>query len=236
MPSEMAWIPDPSDLVTIGEVKFLSVGFNHSTLGLLCGTQQRLRCNSFLDAMAASRNRACEEAVDKVVTEVFGHTENYAKTKLNMLRLRVVQEHSSKLPGTVEVKVPNEAAHVTAVFETDKRRRVAVKCDTETLNIMVEGVVTAAKISDRKKPRSQDDVRFLYPEVKMHRQRDTPYVRFLDADGQWRFRFGKSPAESSRPRDIHLHEEAMVLHEFFIHNHHVPIGAADEGQSEIGND
>lgn len=238
LPPEMAWIPDSSDLVAIGEERYLAVGFNHASLGLLCVTPRQLRCNSFLAALAPSRKSACGEAVDKIVIEVVGATDNCAKPKLNTLRLRVLQEHSSKLPATVEVQVHMEDARVPAVFESDKRRGgVAVKCVTETLNIMEEGVVAAAQISNRKKPRLHDVFRFDFPEVKMRRQRDTPNVKFLDADGQLRYHFGRSqPKNNARARDVQLHEETIQLHELLIANHHAPADAADGGRSDPDNE
>ena len=146
------------------------------------------------------------------------------------MRLRVLQEHASKLLATSEEQVPMEDAEVTAAFESDKRRRVAVKCDTETLNIIVTGVRESASCALRKKPRRQDAVRFDFPEVKMHQKRDQPYVKFLDAGGLWRYRFGRGkPEDSAIPRDVHLHQEAIELHEFFLANHHAPADAADDG-------
>ena len=64
----------------------------------------------------------------------------------------------------------------------------------------------------------------------MHQQRDQPYIKFIDADGQWRYRFGKgNPEDDASPRDVHLQAEAIELHEFFIANHHAPADAADDG-------
>ena len=228
---ELAWIPDSSDIVRIGGADYLSIAFQMGGLAHLCfGDRGALRCNSFLDALIAARNRACEAAVDKVVAEVFGVATNYSRTKLRALRLRVLQEYASRLPATVEVQVPMEQERITAAFESDKRRRVAVKCDTETLNIIVTGVRESASCALRKKPRRQDAVRFDFPEVKMHQKREQPYVKWLDADGVCRYRFGRAkPEDDATPQDVHLQQEASELHEFFLANHHAPADAADDG-------
>ena len=167
MPPELAWIPDSSDLVTIGEDTYLSVAFWGSAAGhlsTLCfGDKQQMRCNAFLDALLAAHNRACEEAVGIVVMEVFGAAANYARTKLQALRLRVLQEYASRLPTTVEVQEPMEEERIIVIFESDKRRRVAIKCDTETVNIIVAGVAAAASCAQRKKPRRHFQVDFPAP-------------------------------------------------------------------------
>ena len=71
----------------------------------------------------------------------------------------------------------------------------------------------------------------------MHPQRDQPYIKFVDADGQWRYRFGKGkPEDNAIPRDVHLHQEAIELHEFFLANHNAPADAADDGADATGDD
>ena len=71
----------------------------------------------------------------------------------------------------------------------------------------------------------------------MHQKRGQPYIKFLDADGQWRYRFGKGkPEDDAIPRDVHLQAEVIELHELFIANHHVPADAADDGDASDDHD
>ena len=64
----------------------------------------------------------------------------------------------------------------------------------------------------------------------MHQNREQPYVKWLDADGVCRYRFGRAKSKDDAiPQDVHLQQEASELHEFFLANHHAPADAADDG-------
>ena len=230
MPQSLAWTPPDAMITSVdGHGTFVILHCTDAGLSSLCGVS--LRCNKFLDDLLLARNEACDNALEALVATHFTvDTDATSQTKLRALRTRFLQEHPAALPHVVEFNV--HGLQLTTPYESDKRRRVAVQMEGDTLTSIVKAIVQEVGTNDRlKKPRSHNQLHLPYPEVHVNSKRNTLYVKYEDADGRERYHAKK--LEDDEDDVLRTAEE---LHAFYLEHNCRPQAAPASADDAVSGE
>jgi hypothetical protein len=215
----LAWSPQSSGSITFVKEfgAFLSIASGDDNLQHFCGVN--LRNNSFLITLAKASRESSNEAILLKTREFYGEEATRAKYKLAELSKKLVVEHGEILPKTVMMHVEGIAEPFLSLLAEDARKTVRVQCTVSVIESIVRMCVDADSSEVRRKTPRSNRTPWLYPEVHHNVQRDTAYIRYMNADGKPKYASVKLNGAVENSGDVARVSEE--LHEMHIANHHV---------------
>ena len=195
------WVPPRDRVKMIGDDTFVALGYSGDRgfakfVGGDMAASNPLVGFAWLEQALKRRNRAVNEAMDKVAVEkVPGHQLWKPIPKASRMSL------ASELPQTLEVTFPpladtHDPCVLTVVTETEPTRHLAVKCTTEAM-VYVRAAMVASKTGDTHRARPKHSERLAEQTgVKgVHKRGSRVGVEWVDSDGKKCMKTAKVPLE-----------------------------------------
>ena len=128
----------------------------------------------------------------------------------------------------------------SVLFTLDCRHSVAIKLDETTLACIVACMEHCDVRSTRSKKRPRTEwISLKHPELLWPYQRQSVYVLYSDADGQWHRRFKKPFAvrpDDDAKAEAMLEEASNELHTFYVTHHKGVMNARTVPRGRGGDD
>ena len=210
---DIVWMPNEDLLLDVDDMVFVKLMQSDASFGTLVGAS--MANNGFIDDLVNRREAACSAVLDEL-TRSRADLSRASPEKLRDARVQFLQRHEDKLPATVRIPIegaPHEQLELK--FEADKRKALAVRMDSAVLTFVVEQMRNSQGDGGRKRKRPKAERRsFKYKEVGWDEKRKVAFIRYLGADGIWRYH-SRKVCEADGDCD----EVAEELHSYYISNH-----------------